>query len=82
MDGVSTIQCSIQITAARFRHQLHLSSIAASQIGEHRHLGRVPDRRVARKFDRGGKQQPSFNIMPIVFKASFRKCAFLWHFFF
>jgi len=29
--------------AARFRHQLHLSSIATPQIGVHRRLGRVPD---------------------------------------
>jgi len=32
MDRVRTIQCSMQLTAARFRHQLHLSSIAAPQI--------------------------------------------------
>jgi len=43
VDRVRTIQCSIQLTAARFRNQLHLSSIAAPQIGVHRRLGRVPD---------------------------------------
>ena len=43
VDRVSTIQCSMQLTAARFRHQLHLSSIAALQIGVNRRLGRVPD---------------------------------------
>jgi len=43
VDMVRTIQCSIQLTAARFRHQLHLSSRAAPQIGVHRRLRRVPD---------------------------------------
>ena len=41
MDRVRAIQCSIQITATRFRHQLHLSSIAAPQIGVLRRSGRV-----------------------------------------
>jgi len=40
VDRVRTIQCSMQLTAARFRHQWHLSSIATPQIGVHR---RVPD---------------------------------------
>ena len=35
VDRVRTIQCSMQLTAARFRHQLHLSSIAMPQIGVH-----------------------------------------------
>jgi len=33
VDRVGTIQYSMQLAAARFRHQLHLSSIAAPQIG-------------------------------------------------
>ena len=32
VDRVRTIQCSMQLTAARFRHQWHLSTIAAPQI--------------------------------------------------
>jgi len=40
VDRVKTIQCSMQLTAVTLRHQLHLSSIAAPQIGVHR---RVPD---------------------------------------
>jgi len=34
------LQCSMQLTAGRFRHQWHLSSVAAPQIGVDR---RVPD---------------------------------------
>jgi len=33
----------MQLTAARFQHQLHQSSIAATQIGVNRRLGCVPD---------------------------------------
>ena len=33
---------SMQLTAARFGHLLHLSNIAVPQIGVHRRLGRVP----------------------------------------
>ena len=43
VDRMRTIQCSMQLTAARFRHQLHLSYRAAPQKGVHRRLGRVPD---------------------------------------
>ena len=42
-DRVKTIQCSMQLTAARFRHQLHLSYIATPQKGVHRRFGRAPD---------------------------------------
>jgi len=40
VDRIGTIQCSMQLTAARLRHHWYLSSIAAPQIGVHR---RVPD---------------------------------------
>jgi len=43
VDRVGIIQCSMQLTAARFRHQLHLSYIATTQKSVHRRLGRVPD---------------------------------------
>jgi len=43
VDRVRAIQCRVQLTAARFRHQLYLNNIAASQVGVHRRLGRVPD---------------------------------------
>jgi len=33
VDRVRTIQCSMQLTAARFRYLLHLNSIAAPQMG-------------------------------------------------
>jgi len=38
MDRVRAIQCSIQLRVVRLRHQLHLSNIAAPQIGVHRRV--------------------------------------------
>ena len=46
MDRVRTFHCGMQLTAARFWHQLHLSSKAGSQIGVHRRLRHVPDSKI------------------------------------
>jgi len=59
---VRTIQCSMQLTAVRFRYQLDLSSIAAPQIDVHRPvrasvaIGK-PARQVRKASHCGSKQQ-------------------------
>ena len=84
MRYVGLLVCTNFVESSNNLWNYHPISLSSYISGLYMVLITAMARRVARNFDRGGKQQPSLNIQiynALVFKSSSIKCSFFWHFF-